>query len=86
MLSNFLRFPIAFLSGTFLSLELMPTQFGIIVRFMPLTYSVEALRISINDPAPMLTYLLDILILALFAFILLVAGSKLLQQDIRLTC
>lgn len=47
MLSNFLRFPMAFLSGTFLPLELMPAQLGVIARFLPLTYSVEALRLSI---------------------------------------
>ncbi len=83
MLSNFLRFPMAFLSETFLPLELMPTQLGIIARLLPLTYSVEALRISINDPAPTITYLMDILILALFAFILLVAGSKVLQRRLE---
>jgi len=83
MLSNFLRFPMAFLSGTFLPLELMPAQLGIIARFLPLTYSVEALRISINDLEPTITYLLDILILALFAFILLASGSKVLQRRLE---
>jgi ABC-2 type transport system permease protein len=83
MLSNFLRFPMAFLSGTFLPLELLPSQLGIIARFLPLTYSVEALRISINDSAPTITYLVDILILALFSFILLVAGSKVLQRRLE---
>jgi ABC-2 type transport system permease protein len=83
MLSNFLRFPMAFLSGTFLPLERMPAQLGIIARFLPLTYSVEALRISINDLAPTITYLVDILILALFSFILLVAGSKVLQRRLE---
>jgi ABC-2 type transport system permease protein len=83
MLSNFLRFPMAFLSGTFLPLELLPAQLGIIARFLPLTYSVEAIRISINDSAPTITYLVDILILALFSFILLVAGSKLLQRRLE---
>ena len=83
MLSNFLRFPMAFLSGTFLPLELLPPQLVIIARFLPLTYSVEALRISINDSAPTITYLVDILILALFSFILLVSGSKVLQRRLE---
>jgi ABC-2 type transport system permease protein len=83
MLSNFLRFPMAFLSGTFLPLELLPAQLRIVARFLPLTYSVEALRISINYSAPTITYLLDILILALFSFILLVAGSKVLQRRLE---
>lgn len=83
MLSNFLRFPMAFLSGTFVPLELMPSQLGIIARLLPLTYSVEALRISINDSAPITTYLLDILVLALFSFALLVIATKVLQRKIE---
>jgi ABC-2 type transport system permease protein len=83
MLSNFLRFPMAFLSGTFVPLELMPSQLGAIARFLPLTYSVEALRISINDSAPITTYLLDILILALFSFALLFAATKVLQRRLE---
>jgi ABC-2 type transport system permease protein len=83
MLSNFLRFPMAFLSGTFVPLELMPSQLGIIARFLPLTYSVEALRISINGSAPITTYLLDILILALFSFALLLVATKVLQKRLE---
>jgi ABC-2 type transport system permease protein len=83
MLSNFLRFPMAFLSGTFVPIELMPTQVGFVARFLPLTYSVETMRISINDSAPMVNYLLDILVLALFAFILLVVATKVLQRRLE---
>lgn len=83
MLSNFLRFPMAFLSGTFLPLELMPFQLGVVARFLPLTYSVEALRISINDSAPTTTYLLDILFLILFSFVVLVVAVKVLQRRLE---
>ena len=83
MLSNFLRFPMAFLSGTFLPLELMPSQLGIIASFLPLTYSVEALRISIDDSAFTITYLLDILALALSSFVLLVVAAKVLQRRLE---
>ncbi|MEM2876411.1 MAG: ABC transporter permease, partial [Candidatus Bathyarchaeia archaeon] len=65
MLSNFLRFPMAFLSGAFLPLELLPSQLVVVARFLPLTYSVEALRISINGSASTSIYLLDVLILGL---------------------
>ena len=80
MLSNFLRFPMAFISGAFVPLELMPAQLGVVARFMPLTYSVEALRISINGSASIVNYLFDILVLTLFAFVLLVVATKVLQR------
>jgi len=83
MLSNFLRFPMAFLSGAFMPLEHMPFQLGVFARFLPLTYSVEALRISINDPANTLTYLLDIIVLALFSLALLIIAAKVLQKRIE---
>jgi ABC-type multidrug transport system permease subunit len=66
-----------------LPLELLPSQLGIIARFLPFTYSVEAIRISINDSAPTITYLVDVLILALFSFILLIAASKVLQRRLE---
>jgi ABC-2 type transport system permease protein len=83
MLSNFLRFPMAFLAGTFVPLELMPPQLSLVARFLPLTYSVEALRISMNDSAITLTYLLDILVLALFSFALLALSTKILQKRLE---
>jgi len=83
MLSNFLRFPMAFLSGTFVPMELMPSQLRVVARFLPLTYSVEALRTSMNNSAITLAYLLDILVLALFSFVLLVIATKVLQRKIE---
>jgi len=83
MLSNFLRFPMAFLAGTFVPLELMPSQLSVVARFLPLTYSVEALRISMNDSAVTFTYLLDIIALGLFCFVLLVIAAKVLQRRLE---
>jgi len=83
MLSNFLRFPMAFLSGTFVSLELMSSQLEVVARFLPLTYSVEALRISMTNSAITFTYLLDVLVLALFSVALLVIATKVLQRRIE---
>jgi len=82
MLANFLRFPMSFLSGVFVPLELMPPQLGVVARFLPLTYSVEALRISMNNSAITFTYLLDLLVLALFSLVLLATASKVLQRRI----
>jgi ABC-2 type transport system permease protein len=80
MLSNFLRFPMAFLSGAFVPLELMPAQLQIIARFLPLTYSVEALRTSMNDSGFTFAYLLDILAMALFSLVLLGIATEVLRR------
>jgi ABC-2 type transport system permease protein len=80
MLSNFLRFPMAFLSGAFISLDLMPYQLVIVARFLPLTYSIEALRSSMTHFAVTSTYLLDILVLSLFALAFLILATKILQR------
>jgi len=82
MLSNFLRFPMAFLSGTFVPLELMSSHLEVVARLLPLTYSVEALRISMTDSAITPAYLLDILALGLFSFAFLVIAAKVLQKRI----
>ncbi len=80
MLSNFLRFPMVFLSGTFTALESLPSQLQLVARFLPLTYSVEALRSSVNESAVTSTYLLDIAALALFTILLLVLSAKILER------
>ena len=83
MLSNFLRFPMAFLAGVFVPLELMPPQLSFVARFLPLTYSVEALRTSMNDSSVTFAYLLDILALVLFSLVLLVTAAKVLQRRLE---
>ncbi|MEM2881706.1 MAG: ABC transporter permease [Candidatus Bathyarchaeia archaeon] len=83
MLANFLRFPMAFLSGAFIPLELMPSQLRFIARLLPLTYSVEALRISAGDPMAMPIYLLDALVLALYSLAFLTIATYALKKKIE---
>jgi len=80
MLSNFLRFPMVFLSGTFTALESFPSQLQVVARFLPLTYSVEALRTSIAEPAVTDIYILDIVALTLFTIVLLALSTKILEK------
>ena len=82
MLSNFLRFPMVFLSGTFTALETLPSQLQVVARFLPLTYSVEALRSSIAQPAVTYAYILDIAALTLFTVVLLAISTKILEKRI----
>ncbi len=83
MLSNFIRFPMAFLSGTFISFELIPLQLSVVARFLPLTYAIEALRISMKGPVNISLFLLDLLVLALFSMAFLVVASRMLQRKIE---
>jgi len=47
-LANFIRFPMMFLGGVFVPLESMPPALQFVARFLPLTYSVEALRVALS--------------------------------------
>jgi ABC-2 type transport system permease protein len=82
MISNFLRFPMVFLSGTFVALETYPFQLQVVARFLPLTYSVEALRSSIANSTVTLTYAVDIGVLALFTVIFLALSTAILKKRI----
>jgi len=83
MLSNFLRFPMVFLCGTFVYLESLPSQLQIVARFLPLTYSVEALRVSMRESTITGIYLIDIAALALFTLLLMVLAAKILERKSR---
>jgi ABC-2 type transport system permease protein len=48
-LSNYFRFPMIFLCGIFLPLERMPRILQWLARLLPLTYSVEALQLTMID-------------------------------------
>ena len=83
MLSNFLRFPMVFLSGTFVYLDTMPYELQIAARFLPLTYSVEALRLSMEGSALTSLYLIDIAVLAMFTSALMILAAKTLERKTR---
>jgi len=80
MYANFLRFPMAFLSGTFTLLETMPVQLQVVARFLPLTYSVEALRNCLSNSGVTYIYAVDIAALALFTFVFLVISTMILKR------
>ena len=79
MLDNFLRFPMAFLSGIFFPLSAVPTQLQLIPRLLPLTYSMEALRGAVVESTLTSTYLLDIIVMGLFSSALLAIAAKVLK-------
>ena len=80
MLSNFLRFPMVFLAGTFAALETYPWQLQIVARFLPLTYSVEAMRNCISSSAVTNIYLIDISVLFVFTVVFLSIATVVLRR------
>jgi ABC-2 type transport system permease protein len=71
-LANFIRFPMMFLGGVFVPLDAMPPGLQILARLLPLTYSVEALRVALSS-GNWTTVLIDLGALVFFsaAFFLL---------------
>jgi ABC-2 type transport system permease protein len=80
MYANFLRFPMAFLSGTFVALETYPIQLQVVARFLPLTYSVEALRSCVTNSAVTSIYLVDIAALFVFTVVFLSIATVVLKR------
>jgi len=80
MLDNFLRFPMAFLSGIFFPLTAIPAQLQFIPRLLPLTYSFEALSISVAESAITGIFLVDTLVMALFSILLLALATIVLRR------
>jgi ABC-2 type transport system permease protein len=80
MYANFLRFPMTFLSGTFVALETYPFQLQVLARFLPLTYSVEALRSCISTSAVTSIYIIDIAALSVFTLVFLAIATVTLKK------
>jgi ABC-2 type transport system permease protein len=79
-LSNYFRFPMIFLCGVFIPIESMPLYLQVIGRLLPLTYSVEALRMIMGIVTP--TWLLvDIVVLFTFLLIFIFLSKRLLQKN-----
>ncbi len=68
-LANFIRFPMMFLGGVFVSVDSLPAWLQVIARLLPLTYSVEALRAALTG-GRWETVWLDLGFLAIFSLCL----------------
>ena len=79
-LANFIRFPMMFLGGVFVPLSAMPVWLRVVARFLPLTYSVEALRVALSGGA-WTTAAFDLGALAAFSlFFFILAVSTLARR------
>jgi len=78
-LANFIRFPMMFLGGVFVPVEAMPLELQVVARLLPLTYSVEAIRIALTG-APPEYGVLDLVILAGFTIILFTVAVRVMGR------
>ena len=79
-LSNYFRFPMIFLCGIFLPLKRMPLILQYLARLLPLTYSVEALQISMKEPSSGLLF--NTLILVGYGLFLIVLSVNLFRRNL----
>ena len=84
-LANFIRFPMMFLGGVFVPVDSLPTALQIIARALPLTYSVEAVRVALQGGS-LLQAVLDLAVLIVFAVVLYASAVRALawRLDLRL--
>ena len=83
MYANFLRFPMTFLSGTFVALATYPLPLQVVARFLPLTYSIEALQNCIASSAIGNIYVVDLVLLFTFTVLFLSIATVVLKRRIR---
>jgi len=81
-LANFIRFPMMFLCGVFVPLASMPAWMQILARLLPLTYSVEALRIALLGGS-WTTALIDLGALMVFSVVLFLLAVHTLARHIE---
>jgi ABC-2 type transport system permease protein len=84
-LANFIRFPMMFLGGVFVPVDSLPTALQVIARALPLTYSVEAVRVALQGGS-LLQAVLDLAVLIVFAVVLYASAVRALawRLDLRL--
>jgi ABC-2 type transport system permease protein len=79
-LANLFRFPMIFLSGVFIPVNSLPSIIKPIAYIMPLTYSIDSIKVSFGYEPQIMHPLLSLLVLTVFAFIFLELSVKILKS------
>jgi ABC-2 type transport system permease protein len=82
-LSNFFRFPMIFLCGVFIPVQAMPLILQVVAYFLPLTYSVNALRLATLEVPELLVSFTNIGALVAFLFLTLAACEGVLKRSME---
>jgi ABC-2 type transport system permease protein len=79
-LANLFRFPMIFLSGVFIPIETLPLPIQVISYFLPLTYSVESLRMALLVSRSAVPYWVSIFVLMIFSLALYWISVRVLRK------
>jgi ABC-2 type transport system permease protein len=82
-LSNFFRFPMVFLCGVFIPVGTMPLLLQVVAYLLPLTYSVNALKLGISLVPELADPLLNVGALVLFLVLLFGACEWGLKRSLK---
>jgi len=78
-LANFIRFPMMFLGGVFVPVASLPPALQVVARALPLTYTVEALRLALQGGS-LAEAALDLIVLAAFAGVLFALAVRVMAR------
>jgi ABC-2 type transport system permease protein len=78
-LANLFRFPMIFLSGVFIPVHSLPSIVKPVAYLMPLTYSIDSIKVSFGYEPQIMHPLLSLLVLTVFAFVFLGLSVKILK-------
>jgi len=81
-LANLFRFPMIFLSGVFIPVNSLHSILRPIAYLMPLTYSIDSIKVSFGYEPQIIHPLLSLAILIVFAFVFLFLSVKILKGRI----
>ncbi len=79
-LANLFRFPMVFLCGVFIPVSSLPISLRLIAFFLPLTYSIEALRNCIFKSFDIADFNASILLLIIFSLIFFSLSLVMLEK------
>jgi ABC-2 type transport system permease protein len=79
-LANLFRFPMIFLSGVFIPVSGLPSSIKPLAYIMPLTYSIDSLRVSFGYPAEILHPMASLGVLLLFTLTFLSLSVRILKR------
>jgi ABC-2 type transport system permease protein len=82
-LSNYFRFPMIFLCGVFIPIESMPLPIRLISYVLPLTYSVDALRVTTIGAQSGWNMAINFGALALFSMLFMAASLAMLIRNLE---
>jgi ABC-2 type transport system permease protein len=78
-LANFIRFPMMFLGGVFVPVASLPLALQVVARALPLTYTVESLRLALHGGS-LAEAALDLIVLAAFAAVLFALAVRVMAR------